>query len=64
VQFAHEYTQEYRRSRDESALSKAWELYYQVFKRIAKQLPQLTSLELQYVSPRLLEVWLRVIRGR
>ncbi|KNC72091.1 hypothetical protein SARC_15361, partial [Sphaeroforma arctica JP610] len=47
--------QKYSISRDERAMSKAWELYYHVFKRIAKQLPQLTSLELQYVSPALLD---------
>lgn len=29
-------------------------MYYHVFRRIARQLPQLTSLELQYVSPKLL----------
>lgn len=29
-------------------------MYYQVFRRISRQLPQLTSLELQYISPRLL----------
>ena len=35
-------------------LNQAWNLYYQVFRRISRQLPQLTSLELQYVSPKLL----------
>ncbi|VVC29054.1 Phosphatidylinositol 3-/4-kinase, catalytic domain,FATC domain,Protein kinase-like [Cinara cedri] len=34
-------------------LNKAWDLYYQVFRRISRQLPQLTTLELQYVSPKL-----------
>ncbi len=34
-------------------LNQAWDLYYGVFKRIARQLPQLMSLELQYVSPEL-----------
>jgi phosphatidylinositol kinase/protein kinase (PI-3 family) len=34
-------------------LIQAWDLYYGVFKRIARQLPQLMSLELQYVSPEL-----------
>lgn len=29
-------------------------MYYHVFRRISRQLPQLTSLELQYVSPKLL----------
>ena len=35
-------------------LNQAWDLYYHVFRRISRQLPQLTQLELQYVSPRLL----------
>lgn len=35
-------------------LNQAWDLYYHVFRRISRQLPQLTSLELQYVSPKLL----------
>lgn len=35
-------------------LNQAWDLYYHVFRRISRQLPQLTSLELQYVSPDLL----------
>lgn len=38
----------------EAALNQAWDLYYAVFKRINKQLPQLTTLDLQYVSPALL----------
>ena len=36
-------------------LNHAWDLYYHVFRRIQKQLPQLTQLELQYVSPALLQ---------
>jgi FKBP12-rapamycin complex-associated protein len=32
-------------------LSQAWDLYYHVFKRINKQLPHLTTLDLGYVSP-------------
>lgn len=34
--------------------SQAWDLYYHVFRKINKQLPQMTSLDLQYVSPKLL----------
>jgi FKBP12-rapamycin complex-associated protein len=34
-------------------LNQAWDLYYHVFRRISRQLPQLTTLELQYVSPKL-----------
>jgi FKBP12-rapamycin complex-associated protein len=35
-------------------INQAWDLYYQVFRRIARQLPQLNNLELTYVSPNLL----------
>lgn len=36
-------------------LNQAWDLYYHVFRRISRQLLQMTSLELQYVSPKLLK---------
>jgi FKBP12-rapamycin complex-associated protein len=51
---ALEWCKKFSRSGKDSDLNQAWELYYHVFKRINKQLPQLTELELQYVSPRLL----------
>lgn len=35
-------------------MDQAWELYYQVFRRINKQLQQLTTLELQYISESLM----------
>ena len=38
----------------DAALNQAWDLYYTVFRRVNKQLPQLTTLELRYVSPALL----------
>ena len=38
---------------EETCLHQAWDLYYAVFKRINVQLPQVTSLELQYCSPNL-----------
>jgi len=44
----------YSRSGKVAHLNQAWDLYYHVFRRINKQLPQLTNLELQYVSPKLL----------
>ncbi|KAK9800335.1 hypothetical protein WJX73_004666 [Symbiochloris irregularis] len=50
---AYECTQKYRVSRREAELHQAWDLYYHVFKRINKQLPSLTVLELQYVAPAL-----------
>ena len=38
----------------EAALNQAWDLYYTVFRRINKQLPGLTTLELSQCSPLLL----------
>jgi FKBP12-rapamycin complex-associated protein len=51
---AQEWCKKYKRTLNVDDLNQAWDLYYQVFRRITKQLPQLTTLELQYVSPRLL----------
>ncbi|XP_065870624.1 serine/threonine-protein kinase TOR isoform X2 [Euphorbia lathyris] len=45
----------YRRNVHESELTQAWDLYYHVFRRIDKQLQSLTTLDLQSVSPELLE---------
>ncbi|KAK3193132.1 hypothetical protein Dsin_024442 [Dipteronia sinensis] len=39
----------------EKAFIEAWDLYYHVFRRIDKQLQSLTTLDLQSVSPELLE---------
>ncbi|KAI9272821.1 armadillo-type protein [Phascolomyces articulosus] len=55
LQEAQEWCRRYQETRDLNNLNQAWELYYQVFRRITRQLPQLTSLELQYISPRLLD---------
>ncbi|RPB03684.1 FAT-domain-containing protein [Choiromyces venosus 120613-1] len=44
----------YKRTGEVGDLNQAWDLYYQVFRKITKQLPQLNSLDLQYVSPKLL----------
>lgn len=53
---AHEWLQRFLNNRNnDSDLNRAWDLYYHVFRRINKQLPQLTTLELQYVSPSLLK---------
>ncbi|XP_032242839.2 serine/threonine-protein kinase mTOR [Nematostella vectensis] len=51
---AQEWCRRYQKSGNVKDLTQAWDLYYTVFRRISKQLPQLTSLELQYVSPKLL----------
>ncbi|KOX79033.1 Serine/threonine-protein kinase mTOR [Melipona quadrifasciata] len=51
---AQEWCRRYKTSRNVRDMNQAWDLYYHVFRRISRQLPQLTSLELQYVSPKLL----------
>lgn len=52
---AQEWCQQYENSKDVNDLNQAWDLYYQVFRRITRQLPQVTSLELTYCSPKLLK---------
>jgi FKBP12-rapamycin complex-associated protein len=54
LQEAHEWCEKYKRDLDVNNLNQAWDLYYQVFRKITKQLGQMTSLELSYVSPKLL----------
>ncbi len=56
---AGEWCRKYRISKKDSDLHQAWDLYYHVFKRINKQLPQLTTLELQYVAPALVRAQVR-----
>lgn len=51
---AQQWCQNYKLKNNQRDLNQAWDLYYHVFRRISRQLPQLTSLELQYVSPKLL----------
>lgn len=45
----------YRDSNEVGDLNQAWDLYYNVFRRIARQLPHLMTLDLQFVSPKLKE---------
>ncbi|MCP9257960.1 Serine/threonine-protein kinase mTOR [Dirofilaria immitis] len=45
----------YLRSQNAKELNQAWDLYYIVFRKISSQLRQLTSLDLNYVSPRLVK---------
>ncbi|KAG0471250.1 hypothetical protein HPP92_015796 [Vanilla planifolia] len=45
----------YETSGKDAELTQAWDLYYHVFKRIDKQLPSLTTLDLQSVSPELIK---------
>lgn len=48
---AYEWVLNYRRTKDLANLNQAWDVYYSVFRRILKQLQQLQTLELAYVSP-------------
>lgn len=52
---AYEWVLNYRRTKDITNLNQAWDVYYNVFRRIGRQLNQLQSLELLYVSPKLEE---------
>lgn len=54
LQEARSWCQKYKRTQEVADLNQAWDLYYQVFRKISRQLPQLTTLELQYVSKELL----------
>jgi len=51
---AWEWCKKYKRTKRVSDINQAWDLYYTVFRRINKQLPQMTTLDLQAVSPNLL----------
>ncbi|CAN6449978.1 unnamed protein product [Victoria cruziana] len=55
LQEAHECCLKYRTTGRTGELTRAWDLYYHVFRRIDKQLPSLTTLDLQSVSPALVE---------
>ena len=43
----------FRQTNRSAELDKAWELYYDVFRKINKQLPQSTHLEMSQISPKL-----------
>ncbi|XP_048128359.1 serine/threonine-protein kinase TOR isoform X2 [Rhodamnia argentea] len=51
---AYECCMKYKRTGKDAELTQAWDLYYHVFRRIDKQLQSLTTLDLQSVSPELL----------
>ena len=55
LQTAHEHCENYRALNNRAELHAAWDIYYNVFRRISKQISKLTVLELQHVSPKLLE---------
>lgn len=52
---AYECCMKYKKTGKDAELTQAWDLYYHVFRRIDKQLQSLTTLDLQSVSPELLE---------
>ena len=57
LQEARDWCNTFRTSGEIGDLNQAWDLYYQVFRKIARQLPSLMSLELQYVSPKLKDAY-------
>eukprot|EP00007_Cunea_sp_BSH-02190019_P005820 CAMPEP_0174239676 /NCGR_PEP_ID=MMETSP0417-20130205/15613_1 /TAXON_ID=242541 /ORGANISM="Mayorella sp, Strain BSH-02190019" /LENGTH=2416 /DNA_ID=CAMNT_0015318639 /DNA_START=113 /DNA_END=7359 /DNA_ORIENTATION=+ len=50
---AFEWCEKFATTRDPADINQAWDLFYQVFRTINSQLPNLTKLDLQYVSPAL-----------
>ncbi|KAK5135249.1 hypothetical protein LTR08_005499 [Meristemomyces frigidus] len=50
---AKDWCEAFKSTQEIGDLNQAWDLYYGVFKRIARQLPNTMTLELQYVSPEL-----------
>ncbi|KAJ6555230.1 phosphatidylinositol 3-kinase [Mycena sp. CBHHK59/15] len=56
LRHAREACRRYRQFGEPRELDNAWGIYFAVFQKIDKQLPQLTALDLQYVSPELLNV--------
>ncbi|KAM1650754.1 hypothetical protein ACFXTH_003293 [Malus domestica] len=52
---AYDCCMKYKRTGKDAELTQAWDLYYHVFRRIDKQLQSLTTLDLESVSPELLE---------
>ncbi|KAK4911762.1 phosphatidylinositol kinase-related protein kinase tor1, partial [Elasticomyces elasticus] len=50
---ARQFCNAYKKNHEAVDLNQAWDLYYNVFRKIARQLPQLMQLDLKYVSPRL-----------
>ena len=50
---AKSYCMLYHQTQEIGDLNQAWDLYYTIFRKISRQLPQLLILDLTYVSPRL-----------
>lgn len=54
MQEAYDWCNRYKVSGRQAELQQAWDLYYHIFKRIHKQLPTMTTLDLNYVAPALM----------
>ncbi|KJH39770.1 rapamycin binding domain protein [Dictyocaulus viviparus] len=52
---AYKFCQAIKRTENVKEPTQAWEIYCQVFKKITAQLRQLTSLDLNYISPMLMK---------
>ncbi|KAF7639171.1 hypothetical protein Mgra_00001404 [Meloidogyne graminicola] len=50
---AFEHCEVFRRTGNQKEMTAAWDLYYNIFKRISNQLRQMNTLDLNYISPRL-----------
>ena len=50
---AFRWCERFRVTNDPGDLNQAWDLYYNVFRRIQRQLPSLLQVDLSYVSPKL-----------
>eukprot|EP01132_Coremiostelium_polycephalum_P002833 gene2833-3519_t len=55
LQEAQEWCKRFEKTRKDGDLNQAWDIYYHIYRRLFKQLPQILTLELQYSSPKLLE---------
>jgi FKBP12-rapamycin complex-associated protein len=53
---ARDWCTSFRTTNDIADLNAAWDLYYQVFKKLNRQLPSVMTLEMQYVSPKLKQI--------
>lgn len=51
---AFDHCHEFTRTGNQKEITQAWDLYYRVFKRISVQLRTMSSLDLNYISPKLL----------
>jgi FKBP12-rapamycin complex-associated protein len=55
LQEAFDWCKKYQKFKRENDLTQAWDLYYNVFRKISKQLQSMKTMDLQAVSPKLLD---------